>query len=681
MSVKNYFCKNFKFKGEDWEFPAEDLFFSSSSTKKHEGLQIIKSILNHVKSKLNDYQIEEWSRHTRNRNPAQQILHHLKNGIRGEFVTQAFAKFFECISAYPMVCNFENVFQSVHLCEAPGAFIAALNHFLKLHHPEAEVSEEVKIVSYKPYLIFVLFKFRWRASTLNPYFEGNSISNTILDDRLIAHTLENWVFGEDYDGDILKESNILSLITYCKSLGAVNLVTGDGSIDCLDQPENQEEFVSKLHLAEFIVSLAILADDGSMLIKMFTFYETTSIAMLYILNCCFRELHIFKPATSKEGNSEVYVIGIGFKKSKITDGIIEKMISNFKDESKTLLELDAIPAGFQQEVVEAARFFMNQQVSVIEGNIRTFKKYDKLENDRIKLMKQQIVEEYVKQYDVGPITEEQKLLHGLHVSNDINLNVRVHSGSHSERITFFNLSRCDQFQVFFDRLRHFYESIFENALNSLCVAQKFCNLEVSSRDFCKPIQGRHIGKVVSSKFILLTLVKYLIELRTFLEETLDPDEVYIGKKVSVCGNHLVIDMEYFRRASSYDTYEKDVTMKLLSFLLTHEEDVFIIEGLPLFTQFIVGVILYLALFVFEEVHLKRSSGNISFKSLRVDGKENLKSLIDLLNQQDSSSKALLGICDTKMLFSFSQEFYKSVIDYNNHLCLRFCSFYLNLSSN
>lgn len=43
---------------------------------------------------------------------------------------------------------------------------------------------------------------------MNPYFEGNSINHTILDDRLLSHTLENWIFGDDYDGDILKERNV-----------------------------------------------------------------------------------------------------------------------------------------------------------------------------------------------------------------------------------------------------------------------------------------------------------------------------------------------------------------------------------------------------------------------------------------------------------------------------------------
>lgn len=65
MSARNYFNKKFKFKSGEWQLPAEEIFFSSSQVQTHDGLQLIKSILNHVKSKLNNFQIEEWSRHTR----------------------------------------------------------------------------------------------------------------------------------------------------------------------------------------------------------------------------------------------------------------------------------------------------------------------------------------------------------------------------------------------------------------------------------------------------------------------------------------------------------------------------------------------------------------------------------------------------------------------------------------
>lgn len=90
----------------------------------------------------------------------------------------------------------------MHLCEAPGAFIASLNHYIKLNYPGS--------------------KFKWCATTLNPYYEGNSFDKAVLDDRFMVQTFENWEFGEDFTGDITNVRNIERLITRCRKMGKVN---------------------------------------------------------------------------------------------------------------------------------------------------------------------------------------------------------------------------------------------------------------------------------------------------------------------------------------------------------------------------------------------------------------------------------------------------------------------------
>ena len=75
------------------------------------------------------------------------------------------------------------------------------------------------------------------------------------------------------------------------------------------------------------------------------FYFSSKVLFVMInvaLSCCFTELHIFKPATSKEGNSEAYVIGLGFNKDLVSHEIIERMINNFKDDSKSMLAFERI---------------------------------------------------------------------------------------------------------------------------------------------------------------------------------------------------------------------------------------------------------------------------------------------------------------------------------------------------
>ena len=45
---------------------------------------------------------------------------------------------------------------------------------------------------------------------------------------------------------------------------------------------------------------------------MFTMYEEQTICLMYLLVCSFEYVHVFKPASSKEGNSENYVICLNY---------------------------------------------------------------------------------------------------------------------------------------------------------------------------------------------------------------------------------------------------------------------------------------------------------------------------------------------------------------------------------
>ena len=87
---------------------------------------------------------QKWHQHTASTNHAGAIFHRVKNDINPELLTQAWLKFYECLVQFDVVSSnnislSNNGFHSVHLCEAPGAFIASLNHYLKLLHPNLEV--------------------------------------------------------------------------------------------------------------------------------------------------------------------------------------------------------------------------------------------------------------------------------------------------------------------------------------------------------------------------------------------------------------------------------------------------------------------------------------------------------------------------------------------------------------
>ena len=61
------------------------------------------------------------------------IVQTVKRVINPELCTQAWCKFHEILSQFPALvsCGEPGDFRSLHLCEAPGAFVTSLNHFIQ----------------------------------------------------------------------------------------------------------------------------------------------------------------------------------------------------------------------------------------------------------------------------------------------------------------------------------------------------------------------------------------------------------------------------------------------------------------------------------------------------------------------------------------------------------------------
>ena len=154
-------------------------------------------------------------------NQASTIVPYLREKLNIEIGTQAWAKMFEILSNFPLINHHQSheKWLTLHLCEAPGGFISALNHFLVTRSKfllgiflSYQISEET-----------VNIDWQWFAQTLNPYYEHDSSTASMLidDDRLIFHTIDDnhWDFGIDNTGNIMSEMNINHYIARFQPLG------------------------------------------------------------------------------------------------------------------------------------------------------------------------------------------------------------------------------------------------------------------------------------------------------------------------------------------------------------------------------------------------------------------------------------------------------------------------------
>lgn len=217
---------------------------------------------------------------------------------------------------------------------------------------------------------------KWCGLTLNPYYEDNDAEAMVDDDVFILNTQQRWSFGRDDTGNIMHADNIRHLWVRAQALGPVHLMTGDGSIDCQFDPNEQESIVAPLHFCEAVFALGVLAPGGSMVLKMFTLFEPHSVALFYLLGCAFEELIVTKPVCSKSGNAETYIIGKGFRPPPSPahlECLLAAVSSDFPKlpdgRSTCLLDPSALPPAFIAEAIACAKYFSSEFARVISRNL------------------------------------------------------------------------------------------------------------------------------------------------------------------------------------------------------------------------------------------------------------------------------------------------------------------------
>ena len=204
--VRELFQKKYQFNREyqTWTLPEPSQILQDSHYSFHQLMDIKKS-LNVIKSQLDDKDIISWHRHTKFTNRATNIIPAIRKQFNPELCTQGWTKLHEILTVFNIVPDSVMRLNSLHLCEAPGAFITSLNHYLKTHRTDVV--------------------WQWKAMTLNPYFEGNDLHALIDQDRFMMETSDSWYLGIDNSGDIMNWENVMGLMqTVKKEMKDVHLV-------------------------------------------------------------------------------------------------------------------------------------------------------------------------------------------------------------------------------------------------------------------------------------------------------------------------------------------------------------------------------------------------------------------------------------------------------------------------
>lgn len=207
-------------------------------------------------------------------------------------INRAYFKMSEIIHEFDLFDNYNGShdntkFMSVHLAEGPGGFIDSIY----------DICKEKGI------------KHDWIGITLNVI---KDIDKSVQFDSSLNS--DNITYGKDNTGNIINIDNLLYLreLVYKKSKGAY-ITTADGGFDVSNDYNEQENKSLELFAHEIIGALLITRLNGHYVMKIFDSFNKKTIYLLYILNICFEEFHIYKPKMSRPCNSERYIVCKNYK--------------------------------------------------------------------------------------------------------------------------------------------------------------------------------------------------------------------------------------------------------------------------------------------------------------------------------------------------------------------------------
>lgn len=332
-------------------------------------------------------------------------LHDLKGkaGIiareyNGEIVSNAWLKIYEICECLKKDIK-KKTQRVVHYAEAPGNFILGMNHWMTTHN---------KI-------------YDWYASS---YVAGNNEEAKYFSDNygIIRKFKNRWFYGADMNGDITSTNNIRDFDNFTDNFGKADIMTSDVKYVPLIENYDEEENINiPVHVGHLLCALVSLKVGGIAVLKEFEYFEASSICLLMVFVSQFKQCMIFKPQSSGKTNSEVYLIGIGYKKNLNEEQM--NLLYNYMDYirplnnefgSPALFPKDQVPESFVDEIYEIQEQLVSNQSQYIDDLFNFYYENIDANYNEIKVKtsigRRKLANDWIKKNDLRILQRKNKLL-------------------------------------------------------------------------------------------------------------------------------------------------------------------------------------------------------------------------------------------------------------------------------
>ena len=301
-------------------------------------------------------------------------------------ISRSYFKLWEIFYNYDIFkyASDNKTYQCAHLAEGPGGFMeASINYSNKKNKK-------------------------------NSYFWGLTLrpnDEYVPDWNKIKKICKNEKNCQIEYGDLYNYEDVFNFIFGLK-YKEIDLVTADGGFDYSSDFNGQELNSCQIIYSEIAVALNILKKNGCFVIKMFDLFSLTSIQCMQLLVENFKEVHIYKPETSRQANSEKYIVCLYFK-NDCGPEYKENLLLNIKkwnelpkEKNEYIILNKQINNHILYDLNKFNDQFVKNQIQYIDGIIQMIKcKLDKDEYHSI--LKKQVFKaiEWCKKYNI-PINED-----------------------------------------------------------------------------------------------------------------------------------------------------------------------------------------------------------------------------------------------------------------------------------
>ena len=334
----------------------------------------LASYLNIMKGQIDDYN-DEWDiykKYTNTYEYIHTIIPQYKISVcKLKPLSRSYYKLIEIINTLTITLPNEPI-KSFHLAEGPGGFIEALIYYRKLNlNNENDIYNGITLIDDK-----------------NENIPGWKKSRDFLEVNKNVYIIK----GADNTGNILNIKNF----NYCynRYKNSIDFITADGGFDYSSNFNKQEILSINLILAQVIYAIALQKQGGTFILKVFDIFTQATIDILYILSSLYEKCYIIKPNTSRNANSEKYIVCKLFKLADTSD-LINKLSTFFNmDTKKTIARVlnINIPYLYINKLEDINAILGQQQ---LENILYTLHLLDNNKSDKLELIKKNNIQKCI----------------------------------------------------------------------------------------------------------------------------------------------------------------------------------------------------------------------------------------------------------------------------------------------